>query len=239
VVDRLSSFDASIAAAAAAVASGPHSFAGPAGGPVALDNVVVALPNGRTIVTADRLAFAPGESALITGPSGSGKSTLLRATSGIWPYGSGKVQTPEGAKALVLPQRPYLPNGSLRAAVCYPAEPGAFSDAEIHAALDAARLSALKNRLDEEDSWSQRLSGGEQQRLAIARALLAKPDWLLLDEATAALDEKLEADIYKAIAEHLPQTTVISIGHRSTLLTMHKRHLNMEPVAEGVFTPKG
>ena len=239
VVDRLSSFDTSIAAAIAAGADGPRLVQGKAGGPVTLDNLDVALPNGRNIVRADRLSFQPGESALITGPSGSGKSTLLRATSGVWPYGAGRIETPEGARALVLPQRPYLPNGSLRAAVSYPAEPGAYPDAEICAALDAAKLPQLKDRLDDEDSWSQRLSGGEQQRLAIARALLARPDWLLLDEATAALDEKLEAEIYAAIAERLPNTTVISIGHRSTLLAMHKRHLNMEPVDGGAFSPKG
>lgn len=239
VVDRLSSFDAAIHAAEAARDRGPQRASAPAGGAIALDHVSIALPNGRKIVQSDGLQFQPGESALITGPSGSGKSTLLRATSGIWPYGAGAIRIPEGAKALVLPQRPYLPNGALRAAVSYPAEPGAYPDADIRDALEAARLPLLKDRLDDEDTWSQRLSGGEQQRLAIARALLAKPDWLLLDEATAALDEKLEAEIYAAIAERLPATTVISIGHRSTLLTMHKRHLNMEPQGEGVYAPQG
>ncbi len=218
VLDRLAFFDSSIDAALAAGKNGPR--VGPAAttdGALELNHVRVELPNGQPIVTADGLRFLPGESALITGPSGSGKSTLLRAASGIWPYGSGDIATPEGATALVLPQRPYLPNGSLRAAVSYPAEPGSYSDDAIRDALDAARLGALKERLNDEDIWSQRLSGGEQQRLAIARALLAQPDWLLLDEATAALDEKLEAEIYQAIAERLPGTTVISIGHRSTL----------------------
>jgi vitamin B12/bleomycin/antimicrobial peptide transport system ATP-binding/permease protein len=237
VLDRLASFDSSIEAAHASALSGPRVAQGATGGAIELNHVTVALPNGRKIVGADGLRFEKGESALITGPSGSGKSTLLRAASGIWPYGSGDIATPEGTRALVLPQRPYLPNGSLRAAVSYPAEPGAFTDQEIHAALDAARLPALKERLDDVDLWSQRLSGGEQQRLAIARALLAKPDWLLLDEATAALDEKLESEVYRAIAEHLPNTTIISIGHRSTLLALHKRHLNMQPGADGLYTP--
>ncbi len=239
VLDRLALFDSSIGAALAAGKNGPR--VGPAAttdGALELNHVRVELPNGQPIVTADGLRFLPGESALITGPSGSGKSTLLRAASGIWPYGSGDIATPEGATALVLPQRPYLPNGSLRAAVSYPAEPGAFSDEAIRDALDAARLSALKERLNDEDIWSQRLSGGEQQRLAIARALLAQPDWLLLDEATAALDEKLEAEIYQAIAERLPKTTVISIGHRSTLASMHTRHLAMQPGPEGVYSPR-
>lgn len=239
VVQRLASFDQAIQTAENARDVGVQRAAGEPLGPVSLDKVSVCLPNGREIVRADGLVFRPGESALITGPSGSGKSTLLRATSGIWPYGSGQIRIPEGERALVLPQRPYLPHGTLRAAVSYPAEPGAYSDDDIRAALEAARLPALAARLDDDDTWSQRLSGGEQQRLAVARALLAKPKWLLLDEATAALDEKLEAEIYKAIFERLPETTVISIGHRSTLLAMHKRHLALEPQPDGVYTPQG
>jgi vitamin B12/bleomycin/antimicrobial peptide transport system ATP-binding/permease protein len=239
VLDRLASFDSSIATAQDTASKGPRIVSAPADGPVSLDNLRVALPTGRTIVTAEALKLAPGQSVLITGPSGSGKSTLLRATSGIWPYGAGAIGVPAGAKALVLPQRPYLPNGSLRAAVAYPAEPGAYPDAELRDALEAVRLSALKDRLDEEDVWSQRLSGGEQQRLAVARALLAKPDWLMLDEATAALDEKLEAEIYTAIQQRLPDTTIVSIGHRSTLIEMHDRRLNMEPGPEGVYSPVG
>ena len=239
VVQRLSSFDQAITAAENARDSGPKRAQAPRGGPVTLDKVSIALPNGKQIVRTDALVFGPGESALITGPSGSGKSTLLRATSGIWPYGAGQIRIPEGESALVLPQRPYLPHGTLRAAVSYPAEPGAYSDDELRAALTSARLEGFVDRLDDDDTWSQRLSGGEQQRLAIARALLAKPRWLLLDEATAALDEKLEGEVYKAIFDHLPGTTVVSIGHRSTLLAMHKRHLNLEKQADGVFMPKG
>ena len=239
VVQRLSSFDYAIKAAEDARDAGPNRVTAPAGAPLALKDVSIALPNGKQIVRADALVFQPGESALITGPSGSGKSTLLRATSGIWPYGAGEIRLPEGERALVLPQRPYLPNGTLRAAVSYPAEPGAYPDADIHAALKASRLEPFAERLDDEDTWSQRLSGGEQQRLAVARALLAKPRWLLLDEATAALDEKLEAEIYAAIFDLLPQTTVISIGHRSTLLAMHKRHLKLEKQDDGVFAPQG
>lgn len=238
VLDRLSSFDASIAKAQAAALTGPRVAQAATSGAVEMNHLQVALPNGRTIVTADGLRFNRGESALITGPSGSGKSTLLRAASGIWPYGSGDIATPEGQTALVLPQRPYLPNGTLRAAVSYPSEPGAYSDEEIRDALTAARLPQFVDRLDDKDMWSQRMSGGEQQRLAVARALLAKPDWLLLDEATAALDEKLEGEIYRAIAEKLPNTTVISIGHRSTLMDMHKRHLNMEQAPDGTYTPR-
>lgn len=237
VLDRLASFDDSIARAQAMDGAGPHPRAAPAGGPLTLDHVTLALPDGRRIVETGEVALAPGHSALFTGPSGSGKSTLFRGIAGIWPFGGGSVRIPEGARVMVLPQRPYLPNGSLRAAVSYPAEPDAFPDADIRAALEAARLPALVDRLDDSDSWSLRLSGGEQQRLAIARALLARPDWLLLDEATAALDEKLEADIYRMIAEKLPQTTIVSIGHRGTLNAMHERRYDMAPTGEGVFAP--
>ncbi len=238
VLDRLSSFDSSIARAHTAQAAGPRRESAPADGPLGIGRLALGLPDGRTIVTVEAVALQPRHSVLLSGPSGSGKSTLLRALSGIWPYGSGVVRIPEGAHVLVLPQRPYLPNGSLRAAVSYPAEPETYADADIKAALEAAHLPALVARLDDSDSWSLRLSGGEQQRLAIARALLAAPDWLLLDEATAALDEKLEGEIYRMIAQKLPNTTILSIGHRGTLNALHEKHFDMQPAADGTFAPK-
>ena len=179
----------------------------------------------------------PGEATLVTGPSGSGKSTLFRALAGIWPFGAGRITVPAGAKVMLLPQKPYIPIGSLRNAVTYPADPSGFDDLNLRAVLDAARLGAFVERLDEEDNWSQRLSGGEQQRLAIARALLARPDWLFLDEATSALDEASEAALYHALAESLPDTTLVSIGHRSTLSAFHQRRIEMQPHGDGVFTP--
>ena len=139
---------------------------------------------------------------------------------------------------LLLPQRPYLPQGTLRAAIAYPAEPDAFPDAELRAAMDKVKLGHLAERLDEVDLWGQRLSGGEQQRLAVARALLAKPDWLFLDEATASLDEKLEGEIYAMIRRELPQTSVVSIGHRSTLREMHEELIAMERNPDGTHSPR-
>jgi len=138
---------------------------------------------------------------------------------------------------MVVPQKPYIPIATLRAAVTYPAQPGAYGDDAIRKALNDVRLGGLTDQLDREDMWSQRLSGGEQQRIALARALLMRPDWLFLDESTSALDEKLEAEMYAALAEHLPQTTVISIGHRSTLAAFHRRRLDMTPEGDH-FTPR-
>lgn len=184
------------------------------------------------------LTLSAGRSTLVIGPSGSGKSTLFRALAGIWPFGEGKIATPAGQRMLLLPQRPYLPEGSLRTALAYPAGPDTFSDVEIQAAMEKVKLGHLADRLDEVDLWGQRLSGGEQQRLAVARALLAKPDWLFLDEATASLDEQLEGEIYEVIRRELPGTSIVSIGHRSTLRAMHDDLIVMEKNADGTFSPK-
>jgi vitamin B12/bleomycin/antimicrobial peptide transport system ATP-binding/permease protein len=239
VVDRLSSFDDAIEQACALEAAGPERRPAPAVArqEIGLEKVDIALPDGRHIVSAKDLAFARGENVLLTGPSGSGKSTLFRTISGIWPYGEGRIRVPEGATVMVVPQKPYIPIATLRAAVTYPAEPGTYGDDAIVTALRDARLGGLVDQLDREDVWSQRLSGGEQQRIALARALLMRPDWLFLDESTSALDENLEAEMYTALAEHLPKTTVISIGHRSTLAAFHRRRLDMTPEGDH-FTPR-
>jgi putative ATP-binding cassette transporter len=175
---------------------------------------------------------------LLVGPSGSGKSTLFRAISGIWPFGEGRIRIPGTADVMVVPQKPYIPIGTLRAAVSYPAAPDAYADEDIRKALVNARIGALADQLDREDIWSQRLSGGEQQRIAIARALLKQPDWLFLDESTSALDEKLEADLYRMLKQHLPRTTIVTIGHRSSLAAFHARHLAMTESGAGQFTPR-
>ena len=200
--------------------------------------LTLALPDGREIVAAEKLALAKGAATLVTGPSGSGKSTLFRAIAGIWPFGKGRVDVPADQSALLLPQRPYIPLGTLRGAVVYPSTVDQFQDAAIRDALVAAQLPHLADRLDEVDAWDQRLSGGEQQRLAIARAVLAKPDWLFLDEATAALDEASEAGIYRMLRERLPGTTIVSIGHRSTLHEHHDRRLDLQPSEGGRFVPR-
>lgn len=182
---------------------------------------------GRCILKEAAFHFLPGERVLLSGPSGSGKSTLFRALAGIWPYGSGRIGVPKDARLLFLPQRPYIPMGSLRDAVSYPATAGQFTDTDIAAALHACALEALATRLDERQGWAMQLSPGEQQRLAIARALLQRPDWLFLDEATASLDEHLENAMYALLRERLPQSAIISIAHRPGVRAFHDRQINM------------
>lgn len=188
----------------------------------------LALPTGQTLLKDLNLTLPKGAWTLISGSSGSGKSTLFRALAGIWPFGHGRVLIPAGARVLFLPQKPYIPIATLRDAVKYPDEASTANDAEIVQALEAARLGHLSGRLDEEAHWSNILSGGEQQRLAIARALVFKPDWLFLDEATASLDEANEAAVYSVLKERLPQATVVSIGHRPSLRQWHETRLDLK-----------
>jgi vitamin B12/bleomycin/antimicrobial peptide transport system ATP-binding/permease protein len=202
-----------------------------------LRDLVLCLPDGREIVWVGRLTIEAGTTTLVSGPSGSGKSTLFRAISGIWPYGRGTIERPADAAIMLLPQRPYVPSGTLKTAVVYPSVVGTYGDQAVRQALEFARLAPLACEIDTEDNWPQRLSGGEQQRLAVARAILDKPDWLFLDEATSALDEKLEAEIYRMLTEVLPNTTIVSIGHRSTLIALHRRHIEMQPGQAGIFEP--
>ncbi len=230
VVDRLTSFDAAIDQAEALVGAGPAHIAAEAGAKdVALDDVDLKLPDGRHIVDIKHLELANGQSVAVSGPSGAGKSTLFRAIAGIWPYGAGRISGPKGTHVMVVPPKQYIPIGTLRAAVTYPAVAGTYRDDEIRSALLDARLADLVGELDREEVWSLRLSSGEQQRLAVARALLMRPDWLLLDESTSAVEEKLEAELYAVLAQRLPNTTIVSIGHRSTLRQLHQRHLEMTP----------
>ena len=191
-------------------------------GTLSLEAVSLQLPQGRPLLAATSLELRPGESVLVSGPSGAGKSTLFRALAGIWPYWTGRISLPKGARLLFLPQKPYLPIGTLRHAVSYPEESSKFSDEELKSALSAVGLSG---DLERSENWAQVLSGGEQQRLAFARALLNKPDWLFLDEATASLPEDAQDALYRLLKERLPHTTVVSIGHRASLASHHQRQL--------------
>jgi putative ATP-binding cassette transporter len=230
IIDRLSGFQEAMAAGRAIAVTPPVIETVPrAGGGFALEHLQVRLPGGDPVVAAEQMAFPAGESVLVTGPSGSGKSTLFRAIAGIWPFGSGRVSVPKDAKVMLVPQRPYFPVAPLAAAVAYPATAGRFDDARAAEALVAVGLPELVGRLGEEAHWNRMLSLGEQQRLAIARALLHAPDYLFLDEATASLDEAAEAALYRLLHDRLKGTTIISIGHRSTLGAFHGRRVELVP----------
>jgi putative ATP-binding cassette transporter len=229
VVQRLAGFELSVTAARAAASTPPSvEVTLVEGKGVELDDVIVTLPDGKPLVAANDLAVPAGDRVLVTGPSGSGKSTLFRAIAGIWPFGSGRVRVPRDASVMMLPQRPYFPVGTLASAVTYPAAPGSYSPDQIAKALNAVGLPAMAQRLDEEAHWNRMLSLGEQQRLGIARALLQQPEYLFLDEATASLDEPSEAALYRLLHETLPQATIVSIGHRSTLNAFHRRRIALE-----------
>jgi putative ATP-binding cassette transporter len=197
-------------------------------GGMRIDGLDLALPDGQPLMHVDGLALAPGDSLLVKGRSGKGKTTLLRAIAGIWPFGRGAVHRPADGVSLFLPQRPYLPHGSLRAALAYPHDPAQFTDAEYRAALEQLDLANLSERLDEDAVWDQQLSGGEQQRVQLARALLMKPRWLYLDEATSALDDATEQKTLAALRAALPQTAIFSIGHKPALDAFHRQHLLLD-----------
>jgi putative ATP-binding cassette transporter len=227
VVARLDGFDTAIAQGRAAATAKPaiEVVAGDGKRSIEIEDLLVRLPQGKALVAADDLTVSAGERVLVTGPSGAGKSTLFRAIAGTWPFGAGTVVVPKGARVMALPQRPYFPIGTLAAAITYPAEPGTFGEEALGEIMTAVGLPALATRLREEAHWNRMLSLGEQQRLGIARAILQAPDHLFLDEATASLDEPAEAALYRLLAERLKATTVVSIGHRSTLFAFHRRHL--------------
>ncbi|WCE06269.1 ABC transporter ATP-binding protein/permease [Pseudoxanthomonas sp. JBR18] len=184
-------------------------------------------PGGESLASFDQLRLRRGERWLVRGTSGTGKSTLLRAVAGIWPYGEGEIDHPRGDRLMFLPQRSYIPQGTLKAALCYPGQPEDFNDRRVRKALHEVQLPALADRLHDSDRWQQKLSGGEQQRLAICRALLQRPDYLFLDEATSALDPDTEQALYQALLHALPDSTLISVAHRQSLASYHDHVLDL------------
>lgn len=238
--DRLTSFEDHIAAVAKeghaqAATNSIANAANPLAGAdtLAADGLSLNLPTGATLVSDVSLRAGPGESILVKGPSGSGKSTLFRALAGIWPFAKGQTQSPKDA--MFIPQRPYFPDGTLRDALAYPQPAAQYIDDALKRALTDALLPQLTGRLDDKDAWSQKLSGGEQQRLAIARVLLKKPTWIFADEATSALDEAAEKTLYEKLLAHVKAMhgSIVSIAHRPNVAAFHGKVWAFEKQPEG------
>jgi putative ATP-binding cassette transporter len=232
IMDRLSQMDSAMAKVDAHTSdAGTIAVKIGQGDEFSVTNIVARMPSGGEIARMSAQSFAPGERVLITGPSGAGKSSLFRALTGLWPPGEGTVTLPRGTDVLVMPQRPYFPLGNLRQAINYPTPAEEMPDLLIRAALTDVGLGHFAGRLDEEADWSVMLSGGEQQRISFARALLRAPAVLLFDEPVATLDDAAGRELYKLLIERLPRTIILSIDRRGVLRDLHTRTIEMKPVA--------
>jgi putative ATP-binding cassette transporter len=196
---------------------------------VQIDHLELALPDGRPLLDAGTASIAPGERVAVVGPSGAGQTTLFRALAGRWAYGRGHITMPPREQTIFLSEQTYLPIGTLRAALSYPSPDGSFTDEQIREALQHVELGRFATRLDESDHWEKSLSSGEQQRLAVARALLHDPQWLFLDDATSALDEDAERRIYEFLEKWLPRAAIVSIAHRPSVARYHTRRWTLVP----------
>ncbi len=236
VVERLTGFEEALARSARAIADTRIQRTDGDAARLKVEELELDLPNGQPLISGVNLELARGDTVLLFGPSGSGRSTLLRAIAGIWPFGRGSICMPRDSRVLFLPQKPYLPIGTLRNVVSYPAAAGTAKDSVLRETLQAVGLPHLAGRLDDAAHWALQLSPGEQQRIAFARALVQKPDWLFLDEATSAVDEATEQRLYELLRQRLGTATVFSVGHRGTLRQFHVRQLTVQPNPAGPAT---
>jgi vitamin B12/bleomycin/antimicrobial peptide transport system ATP-binding/permease protein len=198
-----------------------------------LENLSVTLDDGTVVVNEAEVEIAPGEKVLVVGESGTGKSSLVRAIAGLWPWGEGKLLLKSGARLFMLPQRPYIPIGTLRRAISYPSAVEEVPKDEVAKAMKDVGLDHLVDALDEEKPWDQTLSGGEKQRVAFARVLVQQPDIIVMDEGTSALDPESQEHLMNLVQERLPKMTIISVGHRPELEKFHQRKLVLEARQEG------
>jgi vitamin B12/bleomycin/antimicrobial peptide transport system ATP-binding/permease protein len=235
-VDRLTTFSEAMVRAKEAAAATAFETSPLQTSELTLQDVEVRLPSGALLLEDVDVTIHQGESLLLRGPSGSGKTTLFRVLAGLWPFGRGRIGLPKNARVLFLPQKPYLPIGTLREVLSYPETPEHYTDEACREVLEACTLGHLVPRLAESTNWSLVLSGGEQQRVAFARALLYRPNWLFLDEASSALDEPTERRMYGLLAERLPGAAVISVAHRPTVEALHKRQLVIDPASHRVVS---
>ncbi len=235
-VDRLTTFSEAMVRAKEAAAATAFETKPQQTPELTLQDVEVRLPSGALLLEDVDVTIHQGESLLLRGPSGSGKTTLFRVLAGLWPFGRGRIGLPKDARVLFLPQKPYLPIGTLREVLSYPETPEHYTDEACREVLEACTLGHLVPRLAESTNWSLVLSGGEQQRVAFARALLYRPNWLFLDEASSALDEPTERRMYALLAERLPGAAVISVAHRPTVAAFHKRQLTIDPASHRVVS---
>jgi putative ATP-binding cassette transporter len=231
VVDRLTGFSEAMVAAKEAAAQTAFVASPPQPRQLKLEDVEVRLPGGEPLLEHVDVTVQQGESIALVGPSGSGKTTLFRVLAGLWPFGRGRVSLPKDARILFLPQKPYLPIGTLEEALSYPDTAGLHTNEACREVLEACAMGHLLPRLDETANWSLVLSGGEQQRLAFARALLYRPDWLFLDEASSALDAPTERRMYELLRQRLPGATVISIAHKPDVVALHRRSVVIDPAS--------
>ena len=238
-VDRLTTFSEAMVKAKKAAQESDFQRSPQPTPELALRDVDVRLPNGSMLLEDVDVTIQQGESLLLRGPSGSGKTTLFRVLAGLWPFGRGRIGLPKDARVLFLPQKPYLPTGTLREVLSYPETPDHYTEEACREVLETCMLGHLVPRLAESANWSLVLSGGEQQRVAFARALLYRPNWLFLDEASSALDEPTERRMYELLAERLPGAAVISVAHRPTVAAFHKRQLVIDPAQHRVASVAG